>query len=92
MLRQEKQRLLGEMQKKADQLKKEQKKRDQLAEMIKKMEGKLLAGGKNIADRADEAKRAHEKMRQETIEHKVSSCNGLPSLSFISLSLSLSAS
>lgn len=53
-------------------MKKEQKKRDQLAEMIKKMEGKLLVGGKNVADRVDEAKRAHEKMRQEMIEHKVS--------------------
>lgn len=71
-MHQEKQKLLSEVQKKADQLKKEQKKRDQLAEMIKKMEGKLLVGGKNIIDRVDEAKRQREKMRQEMIEHKVS--------------------
>ena len=69
---QERQRLIGEVQKRADQLKKEQKKRDQLTDMIKKMESKLLAGGKNIADRADDAKRAHEKLRQEMIEQKVS--------------------
>ena len=54
-------------------MKKEQKKRDHLSEMIKKMESKLLAGGgKNVADRADDAKRAREKVRQEMIEHKVS--------------------
>lgn len=64
-------------------MKKEQKKRDQLAEMIKKMEGKLLAGGKNIADRADDAKRAREKMRQEMIEHKVSTCTCCIHCSFI---------
>ena len=62
-----------EVQKKVDLLKKEQKKRDHLAEMIQKMESKLLAGGgMNVADRADEAKRAREKVRQEMIEHKVS--------------------
>ena len=54
------------------------------------MEGKLLVGGKNIVDRVDEAKRAHEKMRQEMIEHKVSQSSDLSCHSFTSLSLSLS--
>lgn len=78
------------MQKKADQLKKEQEKRDQLSDMIKKMEGKLLVGGKNVVDRVDDAKRAHEKMRQEMIEHKVSriSPSRTECFSFISLSIS----
>ena len=56
------------------------------------MEGKLLVGGKNVVDRVDEAKRAHEKMRQEMIEHKVSWNSGQRCHTFTSLSLSLSLS
>lgn len=41
------------------------------------MESKLLAGGKNIVDRTDDAKRALDKKRQEVIEQKVDSSETL---------------
>ena len=40
--------------------------------LLQAMESKLLAGGKNIVDRSDQAKKELETKRQEVIEQQVS--------------------
>lgn len=68
LLKEEREKLLSEVQRREDLLKKEQKKREQLNSKIKAMESKLLAG--SVLERSDETKNALEKKRQEVIEQR----------------------
>ncbi|KAL5471016.1 hypothetical protein EMCRGX_G029088 [Ephydatia muelleri] len=70
LLQEERDKLVAQIQRRADQLKKDQKKKEALSEKIKAMENKLLAGGKNIVDRTDAQEKEIQKRRQEILEQK----------------------
>ncbi|KAH6940454.1 hypothetical protein HPB50_000061 [Hyalomma asiaticum] len=66
----ERERLLGEVQKRQEQLLREQEAADKLALKVRAMESKLLSGDKNIVDHTNEQQRALEQRRQEIAEQK----------------------
>lgn len=70
LIAEEKEKLLHEMTRKQEQLRKEQEAQAKLSTKIKAMESKLLSGGKNIIDHTNEQQRALEQRRQEIIDQK----------------------
>ncbi|EEC13098.1 kinesin, putative [Ixodes scapularis] len=73
LIAEEKAKLLGEVQKRQEQLLREQEAADKLSLKVRAMESKLLSGGKNIVDHTNEQQRALEQRRQEIAEQKVRS-------------------
>lgn len=70
MMAEEKEKLMGEIQKKAQQLKKQQEAQAGLKSKIKMMESKLLVGGKSIVDKTTEQERALEEQRIQIAEQQ----------------------
>lgn len=70
LVAEDKQRLLGEKEKKMEDLRKEKEAGEMLAAKVKAMESKLLVGGKNIVDHTNEQQRMLELRRQEIAEQK----------------------
>lgn len=70
MMAEEKEKLMGEIQKKAQQLKKQQEAQTGLKSKIKMMESKLLVGGKSIVDKTTEQERALEEQRIQIAEQQ----------------------
>lgn len=70
LIAEEKAKLLGEVQKRQEQLLREQEAADKLSLKVRAMESKLLSGGKNIVDHTNEQQRALEQRRQEIAEQK----------------------
>lgn len=70
LIAEERERLLGEVQKRQEQLLREQEAADKLALKVRAMESKLLSGDKNIVDHTNEQQRALEQRRQEIAEQK----------------------
>lgn len=70
LIAEERERLLGEVQKRQEQLLREQEAADKLSLKVRAMESKLLSGGKNIVDHTNEQQRALEQRRQEIAEQK----------------------
>lgn len=70
MMAEEKEKLIGEIQKKAQQLKKQQEAQAGLKSKIKMMESKLLVGGKSIVDKTTEQERALEEQRIQIAEQQ----------------------
>lgn len=70
MMAEEKEKLMGEIQKKAQQLTKQQEAQAGLKSKIKMMESKLLVGGKSIVDKTTEQERALEEQRIQIAEQQ----------------------
>lgn len=70
IMAEEKEKLMGEIQKKAQQLKKQQEAQAGLKSKIKMMESKLLVGGKSIVDKTTEQERALEEQRIQIAEQQ----------------------
>lgn len=70
MMAEEKEKLMGEIQKRAHQLKKQQEAQSALKSKIKMMESKLLVGGKSIIDKTSEQERALEERRKQIAEQQ----------------------
>jgi len=70
MMAEEKEKLMGEIQKRAHLLKKQQEAQSALKAKIKMMESKLLVGGKSIIDKTTEQERALEERRQQIAEQQ----------------------
>lgn len=70
MMAEEKEKLMGEIQKRAHLLKKQQEAQTALKAKIKMMESKLLVGGKSIIDKTSEQERALEERRQQIAEQQ----------------------
>lgn len=70
MMAEEKEKLMGEIQKKAQQLRKQQEAQTGLKSKIKMMESKLLVGGKSIVDKTTEQERALEEQRIQIAEQQ----------------------
>lgn len=68
MMAEEKEKFLGEIQKREQQLKKQQEQQSALTAKIKMMESKLLVGGKSIVDTTTEQERALEERRRQIAE------------------------
>ncbi|XP_066916698.1 kinesin-II 95 kDa subunit-like [Clytia hemisphaerica] len=70
MVESEKKRMIGEIDKRSNQLKKEREKVKSYTSKIKAMESKLLVGGKTILDKTTEQEKALELRRKEILEQK----------------------
>lgn len=70
MMAEEKEKLMSEIQKRAQLLKKQQEAQASLKAKIKMMESKLLVGGKSIIDKTTEQERALEERRQQIAEQQ----------------------
>ncbi|KAJ7413394.1 putative Polycomb group protein ASXL1 [Willisornis vidua] len=70
LVAEEKMRLLKEKEKKMEDLRREKEATEMLSAKIKKMESKLLVGGKNIVDHTNEQQKILEQKRQEIAEQK----------------------
>ncbi|XP_028399577.1 kinesin-II 95 kDa subunit-like [Dendronephthya gigantea] len=70
LMAEEREKLMNQIQKKSEQLKKRQDEQAALNAKIKMMESKLLVGGKSIVDKTSEQERALEERRRELAEQR----------------------